>query len=55
MTTERDEKADVINKDKIKLRIINRYPNEDLKNRKDVEKKLFEIFKKYEDEKYEND
>jgi len=40
--------SDSISKDEAKYRIINRYPEKNEKIRKDVEKKLYEVFKKYE-------
>jgi len=39
---------DAIKKDKMSFKVINRYPKEKPKSAKDIEKRLFEIFKKYE-------
>ena len=39
---------DKINKDKMNFRIINRYPEHKINNSKDIEKRLFDVFKKYE-------
>jgi len=39
---------DTIKKDKVSYTVINRYPEENSKKIKHIEKRLFEIFKKYE-------
>ena len=39
---------DTINEGKMNFKVINRYPENNSKNTKDIEKRLFEIFKKYE-------
>jgi len=38
-----------ITRDKMNFRVLNRYPKKDLKDTKDIERRLFEIFKKYEE------
>ena len=39
---------DIINKENMNFRVLNYYPESNPKNSKDIEKRLFEIFKKYE-------
>jgi len=39
---------DKINKDKMNFRVINHYPENKIGNSNDIEKRLFHIFKKYE-------
>jgi len=44
---------DVIDKEKMKFKVLNKYPEKDLKNSENIEKRLFEVFKKYEIKGYE--
>ena len=46
--TKNNIRTDKINEDNMNLKIINIYPEYSFKNSKDIEKRLFEIFKKYE-------
>ncbi|MCL2838175.1 MAG: hypothetical protein FWE04_03790 [Oscillospiraceae bacterium] len=39
---------DTISKDKMNFRVINYYPEDKFINRKYIEKRLFDVFKKYE-------
>ena len=39
---------DQINKDKMNFRVINHYPENKISKSKDIEKRLFDVFKKYE-------
>ena len=39
---------DKISKDKMNFRVINRYPENKNGSSKDIEKRLFDVFKKYE-------
>ena len=39
---------DKISKDKMNFRVVNRYPENKISNSKDIEKRLFDVFKKYE-------
>jgi hypothetical protein len=48
MTKNETENIETIHKEKMNYRIINRHPEDNSKNTKDIEKRLFEIFKKYE-------
>jgi len=48
MTETKAEKTDIIQKEKMSFRVIHLRPESNPKNPKDVERKLFEIFKKYE-------
>ena len=39
---------DQLSKEKMNFKVINNYPEHNLANMKSIEKKLFEVFKKYE-------
>jgi len=44
----RKKHTDTICEDKMQFRVINLHPDKDSKSSKNIEKQLFEIFKKYE-------
>ena len=44
-----DVHTDMIIEGKMHFKVINRYPASNLKNSKYIEKRLFEVFKKYEE------
>jgi len=50
MAKRKVKNSDEVNNEKKNFRVVNRYPDDNLKNTKDAEKKLYEVFRKYEND-----